>query len=291
MIEIRNVAKTYGGGVRALDNVSLDIPKGLFGLLGPNGAGKSTLMRTIATLQDPDQGTIRLDGVDTVADKDAMRRTLGYLPQEFGFYPNLSAETTLDHFAELKGFSNRKDRRETVAHLLRQVNLYEVRRKPVGGFSGGMKQRLGIAVALLGQPKVVIVDEPTAGLDPTERNRFLNLLSEAGETAAVILSTHIVEDVEELCERVAIISTGTVVASGDPAQVIATASGKLWRKQATPEETQALEQTARVVAKRLVAGRPVVTIASDTDPGNGFAPVNPTLEDAYFLHTSGSTVR
>jgi len=291
MIEIRSVGKTYAGGVRALENVSLDIPKGLFGLLGPNGAGKSTLMRTIATLQDPDQGTIRLDGVDTVADKDAMRRTLGYLPQEFGFYPNLSAETTLDHFAELKGFASRKDRRETVGHLLRQVNLYDVRRKPVGGFSGGMKQRLGIAIALLGQPKVVIVDEPTAGLDPTERNRFLNLLSEAGESAAVILSTHIVEDVEELCERVAIISTGTVVASGDPAQVIATAAGKLWRKQATPEETASLEASSRVVAKRLVAGRPVITVASDTDPGNGFAPVVPTLEDAYFLHTSGSQVR
>ncbi len=248
-------------------------------------------MRTIATLQDPDEGTIRLDGVDTVADKDAMRRALGYLPQEFGFYPNLSAETTLDHFAELKGCGNRRGRRELVAHLLRQVNLHEVRRKPVGGFSGGMKQRLGIAIALLGTPKVVIVDEPTAGLDPTERNRFLNLLAEAGETASVILSTHIVEDVEELCERVAIIASGRVVAAGDPASVIATAEGKLWRKRIGKDEVDALESSFRVIAKRLVAGRPVVTIATETDPGDGFEAVAPTLEDAYFLHTAGSTVR
>ena len=289
MIEIRSISKTYPNGVRALDNVDLDIPTGLFGLLGPNGAGKSSLMRTIATLQDPDTGSVRLDGVDTVADKDAMRRTLGYLPQEFGFYANLSAEATLDHFAELKGFSDRRSRRDVVAQLLRQVNLFDVRRKAVGGFSGGMKQRLGIAIALLGNPRVIIVDEPTAGLDPTERNRFLNLLAEAGETAAVILSTHIVEDVEELCERLAVIAKGRVVASGSPSEIAGAFTGRLWRRTVEKAEVDVWEQSHRVVAKRLVAGRPTITILSDQNPGDGFQPVAAGLEDAYFALTAGDS--
>jgi len=287
VIDIDVVSKTYPNGVRALDNVSLHIPVGLFGLLGPNGAGKSSLMRTIATLQDPDSGSVRLDGVDTVADKDAMRRTLGYLPQEFGFYANLGAEATLDHFAELKGFANRRERREVVGRLLEQVNLHDVRRKAVGGFSGGMKQRLGIAVALLGNPRVIIVDEPTAGLDPTERNRFLNLLAEAGETAAVILSTHIVEDVEELCERLAVIAKGKVVASGSPADIAGTFAGRLWRRAVDKAELPDLERSLHVVAKRLVAGRPTLTVLADHRPADGFEPVSASLEDAYFALTAG----
>ena len=219
-LEIENLTKTYPNGVRALDGVSLSIPHGLFGLLGPNGAGKSSLMRTIATLQEPDTGSITLDGVDTLKNKEAMRATLGYLPQEFGFYPTLSGEATLDHFATLKGIENGRERKGVVEGLLAQVNLWDARKKNVGGYSGGMKQRLGIAVALLAGPKVIIVDEPTAGLDPTERNRFLNLLAEVGEGATVILSTHIVEDVRELCERAAILTKGRVVAQGNPEEVI-----------------------------------------------------------------------
>jgi ABC-type multidrug transport system ATPase subunit len=281
-LSLQQLTKTYPNGVRAIDGVSLEIPHGLFGLLGPNGAGKSSLMRTIATLQDPDSGAIHLDGVDTVADKDAMRRTLGYLPQEFGFYPTLSGEATLDHFATLKGIAQRAERRAVVDDLLAQVNLWDARKKNVGGYSGGMKQRLGIAVALLAQPRVIIVDEPTAGLDPTERNRFLNLLAEVGAGATVILSTHIVEDVRELCERMAILARGRVVAEGNPEDVIARVSGSIWRKRVTAEQLPEIEAHWRVISRRLIAGKPVVTVFSEDAPGDGFSPVAADLEDAYF---------
>lgn len=278
-LEIENLTKTYPNGVRALDGVSLSIPHGLFGLLGPNGAGKSSLMRTIATLQEPDTGSIHLDGTDTLKDKEAMRQTLGYLPQEFGFYPTLSGEATLEHFAALKGL---KRPREKVESLLAQVNLWDARKKNVGGYSGGMKQRLGIAVALVGDPKVIIVDEPTAGLDPTERNRFLNLLAEVGEGATVILSTHIVEDVRELCERMAILAKGRVVAQGNPEEVIARVAGSVWRKVIPKDELAAYEARYRVISRRLIAGKPVITIYQESDPGDGFAAVAADLEDTYF---------
>jgi ABC-2 type transport system ATP-binding protein len=283
MLEIRQLTKTYPGAVRALDEVSLDIAPGLYGLLGPNGAGKSTLMRTLAALQRPDRGTAHFEGVDILNQPDALRRKLGYLPQEFGFYPNLSAEATLRHFAALKGVEGAE---RVVADLLAQVNLWDVRKKNVGGFSGGMKQRLGIAVALLGQPALVIVDEPTAGLDPTERYRFLNLLAEVGERATVILSTHLVEDVRELCARMAIIARGRVAAQGKPEDVIDLVRGRLWRRRLTRTELPGIESRLTIIARRLVAGEPIVTVASETDPGEGFTPVDPDLEDAYFFFTS-----
>ena len=230
MLVIESLSKTYANQVRALSDVSLTIPKGMYGLLGPNGAGKSTLMRTIATLQDPDQGSITLDGLDVLANKQEARRQLGYLPQEFGVYPKESAEAMLDHFAVLKGVVDRRARREVVDALLRQVNLWEVRKQKLGGFSGGMRQRFGIAQALIGSPKLIIVDEPTAGLDPEERNRFLNLLAEIGEQVVVILSTHIVEDVTDLCPRMAIISKGQVLLHGEPLEAIRSLDGRVWRK-------------------------------------------------------------
>lgn len=283
---IDNLTKTYPNGVRALDGVTLTIPTGLFGLLGPNGAGKSSLMRTIATLQDPDSGAIQFGDLDVLREKDAMRSRLGYLPQEFGFYPNLSAEATLNHFAELKGITNGKDRKESVQYLLQQVNLYDVRGKNVGGFSGGMRQRLGVAVALLGSPSIVIVDEPTAGLDPTERHRFLNLLSEVGENVVVILSTHIVEDVRELCENTAIIAKGRVVAHGKPEEIIAAVQGKIYRRGWEKSELSEAHTRYHVVSTRLIAGKPVIFIVSDSDPGDGFLPVTADLEDAYFYYTN-----
>ena len=286
-LEIENLTKTYPNGVRALDGVTLSIPHGLFGLLGPNGAGKSSLMRTIATLQEPDTGSIALDGVNTLQNKEAMRATLGYLPQEFGFYPTLSGEATLDHFATLKGLNNGKERKAVVEGLLAQVNLWEARKKNVGGYSGGMKQRLGIAVALLANPTVIIVDEPTAGLDPTERNRFLNLLAEVGEGATVILSTHIVEDVRELCERMAILARGRVVAQGNPEDVIGRVAGSVWRKVIGKDELAEYESRYRVISRRLIAGKPVVTIYQDTNPGEGFEAIAADLEDAYF-HAVGA---
>jgi ABC-type multidrug transport system ATPase subunit len=263
----------------------LTIKRGLFGLLGPNGAGKSSLMRTIATLQDPDQGGVYFGDIDVQRDKEAMRAQLGYLPQEFGFYPTLSAEATLEHFAALKGVSNAKERRERVQSLLSQVNLYEARKKNVGGFSGGMKQRLGIAVALIGNPQLIIVDEPTAGLDPTERHRFLNLLSEVGENVIVILSTHIVEDVRELCERMAIIAQGRVVAEGGPEEVIAAVNGRIWKRTFEKSELAEAQKRYRVVSTRLMAGKPVLFIYSEGSPDDGFTPVNADLEDAYFFYT------
>jgi ABC-type multidrug transport system ATPase subunit len=259
----------------------------MFGLLGPNGAGKSTLMRTIATLQQPDEGTIRLNGIDVRTQGAEVRRILGYLPQEFGLYPNLSAETVLDHFATLKGVLKRGERRALVHALLRQTNLWDARNKSVGGFSGGMKQRLGIAIALTGQPRLVIVDEPTAGLDPVERQRFLNLLAEIGSDVIVILSTHIVEDVRELCRSMAIINRGEVVLEGDPQRLLDEARGRVWSKSITRGEVAEYRANMPVITVRLSGGEPVIHVWSESAPGDGFRSVEPALEDIYF-HRVGS---
>lgn len=284
---ISNVSKTYSNGVRALNNVSLSIPKGMFGLLGPNGAGKSSLMRTIATLQDADSGSIQFGYINVFEQKDDLRKRLGYLPQEFGVYPNLSAETILDHFAMLKGVTVTKQRNEIVKHLLEQTNLYDVRKKNVGGFSGGMKQRLGIAIALVGEPELIIVDEPTAGLDPTERNRFLNLLGEIGENVVVILSTHIVEDVRELCNAMAIINKGEVLLSGKPDDVIGEIQGNIWRKTIEKVDLKRYKEQFQVISTRLVAGKPVIHVFSASgQPESGFSQVEASLEDVYFRHIS-----
>jgi ABC-2 type transport system ATP-binding protein len=286
---VRNLSKTYPNGVRALDDVSLVIPPGMFGLLGPNGAGKSSLMRTIATLQQPDTGSIMLGDIDVLKQPDAVRRALGYLPQEFGLYPNLSAEMVLDHFATLKGITERKARKAVVDALLEQVNLADARKKAVGGFSGGMRQRLGIAIALAGNPKLVIVDEPTAGLDPAERYRFLNLLAEIAEQRIIILSTHIVDDVRELCPRMAIINKGRVVLAGEPRQVLAGAAGKIWRREMTRDELEAARGHLAIISVRLVAGMPVVHVWADTRPDPRWSPVEPDLEDVYFHTIAGGT--
>jgi ABC-2 type transport system ATP-binding protein len=282
VLEIRNINKTYGNGVLALRNVSLDIPAGMFGLLGPNGAGKSSLMRTIATLQDPDSGTITFDGIDVVKEKDLVRRTLGYLPQDFGVYPKVSAHDMLDHFAVLKGFVQRGERNEVVEGLLRKVNLWEVRKRKLGTFSGGMRQRFGIAQALIGNPRLVIVDEPTAGLDPEERNRFLNLLAEIGEQVVVILSTHIVEDVADLCPRMAIISQGQVLMSGEPREAIETLRQRVWSKIVSKAALPEYRARFTVLSTRLIAGQPLIHIYNDTAPEQGFESVDPDLEDVYF---------
>jgi ABC-2 type transport system ATP-binding protein len=284
---IDRLSKTYANGVRALHDVSLEIPAGMFGLLGPNGAGKSTLMRTIATLQPPDSGSIRLGDIDVLTQPDDVRKVLGYLPQEFGFYPNLSAERVLEHFAALKGVASAGERKDLVHALLQQTNLWDARKKAVGGFSGGMKQRLGIAIALAGRPKLLIVDEPTAGLDPNERHRFLNLLSEIGDDVIVILSTHIVEDVRELCRRMAIISNGAVILQGDPSQVLDDVRGRIWRKRIQKAELADVQSRLSVISVRLVAGDPVVHVYSDTAPGDGFTAVEPLLEDVY-MHRVGA---
>jgi len=281
------LTKTYANGVRALDGVSLDIPRGMFGLLGPNGAGKSSLMRTLATLQEADSGTATFDDgkggtIDVLRDKDAVRRQLGYLPQDFGVYPKVSALDLLEHFAVLKGLTDRKQRRETVDGLLRQVNLWDVRKRKLGGFSGGMRQRFGIAQALLGNPRLVIVDEPTAGLDPEERNRFLNLLAEIGENVAVILSTHIVEDVTDLCPNMAIMNKGKLLLSGRPTDAIAELEGKVWRKRVAKEALPEYEKHFRLLSTRLVAGAPVIHVFSADSPEDGFEQVAPDLEDVYF---------
>lgn len=282
MLSIRNLTKTYANGVTALRDVSLDIPTGMFGLLGPNGAGKSTLMRTIATLQDPDSGSVHLGQIDVLADKPAARRQLGYLPQEFGVYPKEPAITMLDHFAMLKGIVDAKERRDVVEALLKQVNLWDVRGHKLGGFSGGMRQRFGIAQALLGDPKLIIVDEPTAGLDPEERNRFLNLLAEIGENIVVILSTHIVEDVTDLCPRMAIISRGQVLLTGEPREAMASLDGRIWRKSIQKSELARYQQDHIVLSSRLVAGQPTIHVLADTRPEEGFETIAPNLEDVYF---------
>ena len=281
-LSIRNVSKTYANGVQALDNISLNIPSGMYGLLGPNGAGKSTLMRTLATLQEPDDGQIFLGDIDVLNRKEEVRQTLGYLPQEFGVYPKSSAEDLLDYFAVLKGITNRLSRKEVVRSLLKQTNLWEKRKQKLGGFSGGMKQRFGVAVALLGNPKLMIVDEPTAGLDPAERVRFLNLLSELGENSVVILSTHIVEDVSELCTRMAIINKGRILYEAEPLKAVEQLQGKIWRRIVEKGVLPKLEQEHKVISTKLLSGRTVVHVYSEEDPGNGFEAASPDLEDVYF---------
>ena len=284
MLELRieGLSKTYPNGVKALQDVSLTIPTGMFGLLGPNGAGKSTLMRTIATLQEADSGSITLGDIDVLREKDKVRRLLGYLPQEFGVYPRITAEAMLNHFAVLKGIGNPKERREIVGALLRRTNLYESRKQNLSTFSGGMRQRFGIAQALLGNPKLIIVDEPTAGLDPEERVRFHNLLAEIGENVVVILSTHIVDDVSDLCSQMAIISGGRVLMSGDPQTAVGELDGKVWRRVVGKQELEDFKSRFTIISTRLVAGRTVVHAVGDSQPDPSFVPINASLEDVYF---------
>jgi ABC-2 type transport system ATP-binding protein len=303
-LKIKNISKTYGNGVHALRNVTLTIPNGMFGLLGPNGAGKSTLMRILATLQDPDPstggneaGSIHLFSqggpaepprvIDVIHEKDEVKKTLGYLPQEFGVYPKARAEELLEHFAILKGFTDRKSRKEVVEALLRKTNLWDVRKQRLGGYSGGMRQRFGVAVALLGDPKLLIVDEPTAGLDPAERVRFLNLLSELGENSVVVLSTHIVEDVTELCTRMAIINKGEILLEAQPVAAAKGLQGKIWRKMIEKGELPQAEKDHAVISTKLFAGKTVVNVFSNGTPGGGFEEVQPDLEDVYFSAMSG----
>lgn len=287
-LSITNVSKTYSNGVKALKNVSLEIPAGMFGLLGPNGAGKSSLMRTIATLQEPDGGSIKLGELDVLTQKHEVRKMLGYLPQEFGVYPKISAEVLLDHLAVLKGLTNDAERREVVKALLHKTNLYEARKKNLGGYSGGMKQRFGIAQALLANPRLIIVDEPTAGLDPAERNRFHNVLCEVGENAIVILSTHIVEDVKELCTQMAIINQGEVLLTGNPPEAIKKVQGKIYRKTINKNNLENYRKEHVVISERLLQGKPVIHIYSECDPGDGFEPVEADLSDVYFSQIFGN---
>jgi ABC-type multidrug transport system ATPase subunit len=288
MLSIKDLTHVYANGTRALDGVSLEIPPGMFGLLGPNGAGKSTLMRTVATLQTPTSGSIRFDDIDVIAEPEKLRRTLGYLPQDFGVYPRVNAYDMLDHMAVLKGVAGRAERRETVEALLNQVNLWDVRRKAVAGYSGGMRQRFGIAQALIGRPKLIIVDEPTAGLDPEERNRFLNLLAEIGENVVVILSTHIVEDVSDLCPRMAVLAGGRILKEGAPGQLMDELKGRIWTKTIDKSELEAERARHEVISTRLWAGRTVIHVLADKKPGAGFEPVAGGLEDVYFSTLSTS---
>ena len=284
-LKITGLSKTYPNGVKALKNLTLTIGNNMFGLLGPNGAGKSTLMRTVATLQDPDSGSVELDGLNVLTQKDEVRKVLGYLPQEFGVYPKLSALDMLHHLAILKGVTNKTERTQMVEALLQQTNLWNVRKKALSTYSGGMKQRFGIAQALLANPKLIIVDEPTAGLDPAERNRFLNLLSSIGSNVTVILSTHIVDDVRELCPRMAIIAAGEVLLEGAPAEALSSLRGKIWSKVvATDDELRALEASLNVISTHLVGGLHEVRIYAESSPGEGFTPVDSGLEDVYFLN-------
>jgi ABC-2 type transport system ATP-binding protein len=286
-LTITNLSKTYPNGVKALKNLSLTIGNNMFGLLGPNGAGKSTLMRTIATLQDPDSGEIFLDDINVLKQKNSVRQVLGYLPQEFGVYPKMNALDMLQHLAVMKGITNSAERKEMIDALLHQTNLWEARKKALSTYSGGMKQRFGIAQALLANPKLIIVDEPTAGLDPAERNRFLNLLSSIGRNVIVILSTHIVEDVRELCPRMAIISNGELLMEGSPAETLLALRGRIWSKVVSSDgELVALESAFRVVSTHLVGGLHEVRVFSDANPGEGFTPVDAGLEDVYFLNLS-----
>jgi ABC-type multidrug transport system ATPase subunit len=281
---ITNLSKTYPNGVQAIKNVSLTLEDGMFGLLGPNGAGKSSLMRTIATLQEPDAGTIMLDAINVLKDKTPVRRLLGYLPQEFGVYPKVTAEQMLDHIGQLKGIGNKKERKELVSFLLNKVNLYKDKRRNLGTYSGGMKQRFGIAQALLGKPRLIIVDEPTAGLDPAERNRFYNLLSEIGENTIVILSTHIVEDVSTLCSRFAIISLGEVLYTGTPEDAILQLEGRIFSKTIHKNELDQYTASYPVVSSQLKSGQLSIRIFYDQGNPTGFLPVQPNLEDVYFSH-------
>ncbi|MCX7249321.1 MAG: ABC transporter ATP-binding protein [Burkholderiales bacterium] len=288
MLTIKALNKTYANGVQALKDVHLQIPTGLYGLLGPNGAGKSSLMRTIATLQEPDSGSIHFDDIDVLQDKEALRRQLGYLPQDFGVYPKVSAEDLLNHFAVLKGLTQRAERKEMVEGLLQQTNLWEARKRKLGTFSGGMRQRFGIAQALLGAPRLVIVDEPTAGLDPDERNRFLNLLAEIGEQVVVMLSTHIVEDVTDLCRRMAMIVKGEVLLQGEPQAAIELLRDKVWRKRISKSALPEYQQRFNVLSSRLVAGQPQINVHCESQPDEGFVQVEPDLEDVYFLKIRAS---
>lgn len=282
VLQIDNLNKRYGNGVYALQNVSLTIHTGMFGLLGPNGAGKSSLMRTLATLQDADDGKVQLGNIDVLNDKDAVRKVLGYLPQEFGVYPRTSAVELLEHLAILKGFGNRKERKEMVLRLLEKVNLTEQRNKAVSSFSGGMRQRFGIAQCLIGNPQLVIVDEPTAGLDPGERNRFYNILSEIGEHIIVILSTHIVQDVRELCTQMAIMDKGKVLYSGNTNEALYQIKGKVWERKVNKSELPSFQQDYRIISSKLVGGQPLIHAFSATEPGNGFVNAEETLEDVFF---------
>jgi ABC-type multidrug transport system ATPase subunit len=298
-LHIRDVSKTYPNGVQALKDVTLTIPAGMYGLLGPNGAGKSTLMRILATLQEPDAGSIEFgdpsnssgQSIDVLHEKDRVRQTLGYLPQEFGVYPKVSAEKLLDHFAILKGIIERRARKEVVEAILRQTNLWDVRKQKLGGYSGGMRQRFGVAVALLGNPTLMIVDEPTAGLDPAERVRFLNLLSELGENSVVILSTHIVDDVSELCTRMAIIDRGEILLEAEPLRAVEELKGRIWRRVIERSALAEVEREHAVISTKLLAGRTVVHIYADASPGPGFEPVEPDLEDVYFSTMAGHNGR
>ena len=287
---IKGLSKTYGNGVKALDNVSLTIPTGMFGLLGPNGAGKSTLMRILATLQEADSGTAFLGRIDVLNDKQAVRQVLGYLPQEFGVYPRVSAYEMLDHIALLKGVVDKGPRNELVEALLQRVNLWEHRKRRISGFSGGMKQRFGIAQSLIGDPKLIIVDEPTAGLDPGERNRFYNLLTEIGENVVVILSTHIVQDVKELCSNMAIIHKGKLLFAGSPDESLRGIDGKVWEKSIAKSELEGYAAGGQLISNRLVAGQPVIHLLSDVPPGAGFVLVEPSLEDVFFGAINRSNV-
>src|SRR5687767_9429846 len=282
MLELNDVSHVYANGTRALDDVTLSIPKGMYGLLGPNGAGKSTLMRAIATLQTPTSGTIRFGEIDVIAEPERLRRTLGYLPQDFGVYPRISAYDMLDHMAVLKAIASKADRKATVETLLHQVNLWSVRKKALAGFSGGMRQRFGIAQALIGNPQLIIVDEPTAGLDPEERNRFLNLLAEIGESVVVILSTHIVEDVSDLCPRMAVMENGRIRLEGVPLELIQATRGRIWMKVIDRDELETYREKYQVISTRLFAGRTIVHVLADSDPGDGFASAEGGLEDVYF---------
>jgi ABC-type multidrug transport system ATPase subunit len=291
LLTIQNLNKTYANGTRALRDVTLVIPAGMFGLLGPNGAGKSTLMRTLATLQDADSGEVRLtlDGreIDVLREHDAVRRTLGYLPQDFGVYPKVSALDLLDHFARLKGFVARRERQALVDSLLRQVNLWDARSKALGGFSGGMRQRFGIAQALIGAPRLIIVDEPTAGLDPEERVRFHNLLAEIGEQVVVILSTHIVQDVADLCSNMAVIDKGALLLAGSPQHLLQAVQGRIWQRTVTRDEADRLRAALPVISTRLTAGRTVLHAFAESAPGEGFVAAEATLEDVYFAAIHG----
>jgi ABC-type multidrug transport system ATPase subunit len=285
-LTITNLSKTYSNGLKALNNINLEIRSGMFGLLGPNGAGKSTLMRTIATLQEADSGTIMLGNIDVVKQKEEVRKILGYLPQDFGFYPKVSAWDMINHFAILKGISNPKERKEICEALLNQTNLFEARKRNIGDYSGGMRQRFGIAQALLGNPKLVIVDEPTAGLDPMERNRFHNLLSEIGENVIVILSTHIVDDVKNLCSNMVIMNQGTILLSGKPTQTIENMKGKIWMKMIDKEQITEHKNAYKVISTKVVEGKVQIHVYSETQPDTAFLPVHSDLEDVYFATIS-----
>lgn len=282
MLKITDLSKTYANGVVALKDVSLEVPKGMFGLLGPNGAGKSTLMRTIATLQEADKGSIYFNDIDVINQKDEVRKLLGYLPQDFGAYPRISPQVMLNHFAVLKGINNKNERKDLVQNLLHMTNLYDVRNDAIDKFSGGMKQRFGIAQALLGSPELVIVDEPTAGLDPSERNRFYNLLSEIGENVVVILSTHIVDDVTDLCSNMAIMGNGEILSTGKPREVIDNLKGRLWKKVVAREQLESYKSEYRLIRSHLSAGETVIHVLSDDQPGADFEGVDGDLEDVYF---------